>query len=123
MKTGGAGCCTLKRHLKCPPKAGSGNERAAELDKFVTHDSEDLSITLYRKGILRIKEGLSSGEFSNAGLPFRGDILEAEPPEDLDIESCLENSADDKLWRSRTVDAPKPGGGPSTIDKIKGEDW
>jgi hypothetical protein len=25
------------------------NERAAELDKFLTHDSEDLSITRYRK--------------------------------------------------------------------------
>ncbi|MEQ1762545.1 MAG: hypothetical protein ABL984_05285 [Pyrinomonadaceae bacterium] len=52
----------------------------------------------------------------------RGDILENQPLEDWNVEAWLESGSGSTLWRSGRVDAPMPGYGWSTIDKIKGKE-
>lgn len=52
----------------------------------------------------------------------RGDILEGQPLEDWNIEAWLESRTGTTLWKSGTVDAPMPGYGWSSIDKIKGKE-
>lgn len=44
------------------------------------------------------------------------------PVEEWTVEAWLENSAGTLLWETGTVNAPKPGYGWSTIDKIKGKE-
>ena len=52
----------------------------------------------------------------------QGDILENQPLEDWNVEAWLESGSGSTLWKSGTVDAPMPGYGWSTIDKIKGKE-
>lgn len=52
----------------------------------------------------------------------RGDILEAADLQDWAVEAWLENSAGDLLWKTGTVDAPKPAYGFSTIDKVEAKE-
>ncbi len=55
--------------------------------------------------------------------PAQRDISAASSPvEEWTIEAWLENSAGTLLWEIGTVNAPKPGFGWSTIDKIKGKE-
>ena len=52
----------------------------------------------------------------------RGDILESKDLEDWHVEAWLENSTRSLLWKSGTVDAPKPAYGFSTVDKVEAKE-
>lgn len=74
------------------------------------------------KGSLDVYFPEEEEEVTLGGRRERDITSRPSPVEVWDIEAWLENQAGDTLWKSGTVNAPKPGYGWSSPSKIKGKE-
>lgn len=86
----------------------------------VAKDARDADAVL--KGLITMSDFQRDYDPTKLRNRSRGDILEAEDLEDWHVEAWLENSTRSLLWKSGTVNAPKPAYGFSTVDKVEAKE-